>query len=203
LWRPSVDPTGSRAVYWEGSLTLDEAGDPRVAAGRLVMGTWAGITARAVQADPSASVDPSASAEASATVEPDPTSPLPSFEPSGPPADAAVDVLAEGPLVDWDAQWDETGTYLAVWIADPDDPTTGKLSLYIVDPETGRLDLEQAPLRDERALPGFAIGQGKLVWATPPGQNAEGSHVSVLAWTEDGVVGQVESRPADEIVVIR
>jgi hypothetical protein len=111
-------------------------------------------------------------------------------------------VLSEGPIASWDAQWDETGTHLAVWIADPDDPTIGKLSLYVIDPESGQLEGDVAPLRDERSLPGFAIGDGRLVWATPPGQNAEESHVSVLAWTEDGV-GQVETLPAEEIVVVR
>jgi len=168
VWRPSADPTGMLAVYWDGSLEVDESGAWQTVRGRLVVGPWSGLAT----------------------------------EPPSDDADTPVEVLEEGPIATWDAQWDETGTHLAIWIADPDDPTIGKLSLYVVDPDAGRLQPDAAPLRDERALAGFAIGDGRLVWATPPGQNAEGSHVSVLAWTAAGM-GQVETQPAEDIVVVR
>ena len=75
--------------------------------------------------------------------------------------------IAKGPLADWDVRWDETGTRLAVWIADPSDPTVGKLSLYVVDPFDGSIDLANPPLHDKPALAGFSIDDGRLAWATP------------------------------------
>ena len=86
----------------------------------------------------------------------------------------AETTIAEGPLADWDARWDETGTRLAVWIADADDPTVGTLSLYVVDPFDGRIDLASPPLEDEPALAGFSIADGRLAWAAPRWQFGQG-----------------------------
>ena len=51
------------------------------------------------------------------------------------------------------------------------------------------------------ALPGFSIANGRLAWATPPGQGGEGSRVQIVAWTDDAV-GAVESGPVENVVVI-
>ena len=102
----------------------------------------------------------------------------------------------------FDARWDESGTAFAVWIEDAADPSFGRLSLYFVDPETGELEQPRNAPREEPALPGFSIGQGRLAWATPSGQGGEGSRVQIVAWTDDGV-GTAETAPGDEVVVIR
>jgi hypothetical protein len=134
-------------------------------------------------------VEPAASPEDSAA----PSSPSP-----GPPA--PLQVIDTGAIRDWDARWDETGTHVAIWIADEADPTIGRLSLYRVDPETGTLDLGN-PLMASQALPGFSIGSGRIAWATPSGQDGEGSHVEVLAWKGTDS-GQVQSAPGEEQVVV-
>jgi hypothetical protein len=54
----------------------------------------------------------------------------------------------------------------------------------------------------ESALPGFSMGEGRLAWATPPGEGGEGSRIQIAAWSDDGV-GVVESGPGDQLVVIR
>ena len=77
------------------------------------------------------------------------------------------------------------------------------------DPQVGRLSLlsrrsgeRRARARRRRAdpgcpaLPGFSIGDGRLAWATPPGQGGEGSRVQIVAWTDDGV-GVRRERPGD------
>jgi hypothetical protein len=112
-------------------------------------------------------------------------------------------VLERNAISDWDARWDATGTRLAVWVADRDDPDLGALSLYTLDAETGRLDRSDRPLVDAPARRGFSIAGGRLAWVTPAGQDGEGSRVQVLAWTEDEF-GKVETLPGeDSIVVIR
>jgi hypothetical protein len=102
----------------------------------------------------------------------------------------------------FDARWDETGSAFAVWIEDAADPSFGRLSLYFVDPATGELDQPENAPREEPALPGFSIGEGRLAWATPSGQGGEGSRVQIVAWTDDGV-GTAETAPGDQVVVIR
>ncbi len=117
--------------------------------------------------------------------------------------DAAKPVarVAEGRFSEFDVRWDETGTWLAVWLADPSDPAVGRLSLLQLDPVTGELDRPHGAPHDVTALPGFSIANGRLAWATPPGQGGEGSRVQIVAWT-DQAVGAVESGPVEDVVVI-
>jgi hypothetical protein len=179
VWRPAVDPTGASAVYWTGTLApADDGAGWQAADGRLVIGRWDDIGAPA----------PSASAEATAPAATD-------------QAQARRETtILEGPVSDWDARWDETGTRLAVWVADPDDPSVGKLSLYVVDPFDGSIDLANPPLKDAPALAGFSIADGSLAWATPAAGTGEGGRVLILAWTDDAF-GQIESAPGDFLLV--
>ncbi|HEU5204612.1 MAG TPA: zf-HC2 domain-containing protein [Candidatus Limnocylindrales bacterium] len=112
--------------------------------------------------------------------------------------DAVIDVAGSM----FDARWAENGIAFAVWVQDVADPSFGRLSLYFVDPDTGELDQPENAPREEPALPGFSIGQGRLAWATPSGQGGEGSRVQIVAWTKDGV-GSAETAPGDQVVVIR
>jgi hypothetical protein len=120
------------------------------------------------------------------------------------PADAAArdpQVIADDPIADWDARWDATGTRLAVWVADGDDPDLGTLNLYLVDPESGRIDRGERPLRDVPARRGFSLAEGRLAWVTPAGEDGLGSRVQVLAWTGDGF-GKVETLPGEATIVV-
>jgi hypothetical protein len=207
VWRPAVDPTRQRAVYWEGSLARDLTGSWRPDVGRLVVGPWAGTldlpyasTGPGLVGDPGAPGEPSPadlSADASA-----PTS----IGPAGPPPDSPAahrQVLVEGQVAEWEARWDETGTHLAVWIADVDNPSIGRLSLYAVDPASGLLDVEDPLLSGEFASPGFTIGEGHVAWVTAPDQNGiSGSQLKVAAWTEDGI-GELQTLPGQDLVVIK
>ena len=175
-WRPAVEPNQGSAVYWSGTLkpTNDDLGWETVE-GRLVVGRW--------------NVATDTGGEPSAT-------PLNGDQ----EVERAETTIAEGPLADWDARWDETGTRLAVWIAEPDDPTVGRLSLYVVDPFNGQIDLATPPLSNAPALAGFSIADGRLAWAAPAGTTDKTSTVSILAWTNAGF-GQVESAPGDVLLV--
>ena len=175
VWRPTVDPKGANAVYWSGMLAQDNSASGwRTGEGKLVLGRWGDVAAP----DPSATA-PAASEQGDARHE---------------------TTIAEGPLTDWDARWDETGTRLAVWIADPSDPSVGKLSLYDVNPFDGSIDLDHPALHDKPALAGFSIADGRLAWAAPDDGSADGGRVLILAWTDKGF-GQVESAPGDFTIV--
>ena len=120
-------------------------------------------------------------------------------EDSDHPADRIVTDKAAG---DFDIRWDETGEWVATWVADANESTIGRLTLYHVDADDARLErVDGAPLAVP-ALPGFSIGDGRLAWATPPGQGGEGSRIQIAAWAA-GDVGTVESTPGEGLVVVR
>ena len=176
-WRPSVDPSGRQAVYWAGKLRVATDG-PGYApeSGRLVLGAW--------RAGTSAPTD----------------SPFPTA-----PADQEKDrhetTIAAGQLIDWDARWDKSGTKLAVWIADANDPSFGRLSLYDVDAFDGRVDLKKPLVNAKLAKAGYAIADGKLVWAEPaPSGESGAGPILVFAWTDEGS-GTIETVPGDVIVI--
>ncbi len=185
IWRPVIDPTGTRVVFWRGSLVAGPDGADWVAdEGRLVLAELAPGWLPSVTADPFASAAPSAS-----------PAPIVSGEIG----------LATGPLVDWDVRWDEDGSHFGLWIADAVDPAVGSLSLHGIDRVSGRLDPD-GPLLDEAvALPGFSIREGRLAFAVPPGQDGQGSRVVVVAWT-GGNAGRAESQPGQDdapVLVVR
>jgi hypothetical protein len=176
-WRPVVDPSGRKAVYWAG--TLEVAPGPGFAPerGKLVLGDW--------------SVDgPVASGGPAAT-------PL-----SGDQASARREIpIGTGQIDDWDARWDGTGTHLAVWIADHGDPRVGRLSLYAVSAFDGTIDLKSPLLQARRAAAGFALSDGGLIWAEPSDDpNATGGSIQLLAWTDD-TVGSVQTLSGPAIVI--
>ena len=201
-WRPVVDPHGRAAVYWSGRLEPTEDGlGWTTRSGKLVVGRWDDVTPSAA---PSASSSPAASATTTVTIINDATSSpdesATASDDADQPRNRSETTIANGPLTDWDARWDITGTRLAVWIADSNDPTVGRLSLYVVDPFNGKIDLSKPPLENEPALAGFALADGHLAWAAPSKDGSLESSVLVLAWTGDDF-GKVESAPGDILLV--
>jgi hypothetical protein len=201
-WRPVVDPHGRAAVYWSGRLEpTDDGLGWTTSKGKLVVGRWDDVTASAA---PSASSSPEASASASATVSKEgassPDASATAADDADQPRNRAETTIANGPLTDWDARWDITGTRLAVWIADPSNPTVGRLSLYVVDPFDGKVDLSKPPLENAPALAGFSLADGHLAWAAPHKDGSSESSVLVLAWTGDEF-GKIESAPGDILLV--
>jgi hypothetical protein len=91
--------------------------------------------------------------------------------------------LADTGITDWQVQWDPEGKLLAVWTTTGEPGEPGSLSLYAVDPGTGRIDRDDPKLGAEAAFGGFSLRSGRLTWAAP----AEGgdSTVQVLAWEGD------------------
>jgi hypothetical protein len=117
------------------------------------------------------------------------------------PADGTTkQVLGGRGLVDWAVRWDEAGTLLAVWTttAGPDEP--GTLSLYAVDPATGRADLDHPKLDGTPAFEGVSLRDGRLTWSAP----ADGGDttVQVLAWKGDEI-GRFELPTEDGTTVVR
>ncbi|HSS35535.1 MAG TPA: hypothetical protein VLR93_04620, partial [Patescibacteria group bacterium] len=173
LWRPVVDPAGRWVVYWTGSLSLDAD------------------THMLQPADGRLVID---RWDADLGDGPDGTSDSRSL----------VDVKNADPIRDWEVRWDPTGRFLGMWIADPLTAGLGRLDLLAIDRTTGKVDPDHKPtLRAAPALAGFAIADGRIAWATPPGQDGDGSRLLILAWKGPDA-GRTRSQPAPEdIVVVR
>ncbi len=202
-WQPVVDPTGAWVAAWEGTVKAGPDGLSMVpATGRIVIHPFQALPVPAASETPTdqpgeSPTTPSTSLPSDQPAFPTEVSPAPSASPTIEPQ-----VVAEGPIAEFDARWDNTGTWLAVWIADAVDPSIGRLSLLHVDPTTGLVDRPLGAPQDVPALPGFSIGVGRLAWATPPGQGGEGSRIQIVAWTEDAV-GAVESVPVEGAIVVQ
>ena len=176
-WRPAVDPTGRFAVYWAGTLRATTATDYAPDAGRLVLGDWAAAAAASDAPAPTTLKGDQGTARHETTI-------------------------SSGRLEDWDARWDSTGTHLAIWIADPQNPAVGNLSLYAVDSFDGKIDLKSPLLNQKRAIAGYSIADGQLVWAEPAADGStSGGRIQLLAWTAEGsgTVGTVTG----PVIVIR
>jgi hypothetical protein len=198
IWRPVVSPTSRTIVYWSGTLVPDGTGTGwDIGTGRLVLDGWIDPAAT-----PTPSPDPSAPTEATPTPEVL-TDPLATAAPAPAPGPAGFPVvLAEGPLAAYEASFDPTGTRLAIWVADPTNPEVGTLRLVAIDGVTGLTRFDVDPLPGVAALRGFSIGEGRLAWVTPSGQDGDASHVHVLAWTGDEF-GHLRSIAAERAFVIR
>jgi hypothetical protein len=223
-WRPAVDPTRRSVVYWQGTVSVDPvSGGWRTATGRLVISSWsafagtaiAGLRAAAqaspsasgsaaVTSSPDASSSPSDSANASAS--PSDTSPSPaSPSPAGAGPTALPDDIASAAGVDWAVAWDADGTHFAVWIGDPNNPTFGHLDLLGIDGSTGLPSATDRPIQHQAALPGFSLADGNLAWATPPGQDGNGSSLKVFAYTGSNVglhTGKAQTG-TDPVIVVQ
>jgi Putative zinc-finger len=111
-------------------------------------------------------------------------------------------VVAESAHGDFDVRWDETGQWVAVWVADERDASSGRLTLYRLDTRGRRLERVEGAPKNVRSLPGFSIGAARLAWATPRGSGGEGSRVQIAAWSTDGI-GIVASGPGEDVRIIR
>lgn len=175
IWRPVVDPSGRWVVYWTGTLAYDEVAKMFVPDQGRLV-----IDGWDVVLDeaPNSTPDPQ---------------PL-------------LDPKSDAPVRDWEVRWDPTGRYVGAWVGDPLTAGLGRLSLIAIDRTTGQVDDARKPLlRNASALAGFAIGDGRIAWATPPGQDGEGSRLLVLAWKGPDA-GRIQSDPASsqgDIVVVR
>jgi hypothetical protein len=162
-WRPAVDPSGPRAVYWNGTVRATDGPGYAPEAGRLVLGDWA--------------IDSSAPSDG----------PLPTPLTGDQAASRHETTIAAGRMDDWDARWDASGTHVAIWIADHQNPLVGRLSLYAVDPFDGKIDLKTPLLESTLATAGYSIADGQLVWAEPDSKGSVSDKIQLLAWTDEGV----------------
>jgi hypothetical protein len=194
-WRPVVDPTGMYAVYWSGTVVPDPAtGGWTTGSGRLVLAPWSALSGSTA----------TSSAKPSATDVSTVSTPAANAPPRVTPIALPTDVESAAG-VEWDAHWDETGSHLGIWVADRADPSLGHLDLVTIDRRTGLADPAGPSLRSRPALAGFALGSGHLAWATPPGQDGQGSTLQVFAWSGPHA-GQISSQAAggsDPVIVVQ
>ncbi|HJP88728.1 MAG TPA: hypothetical protein VJ850_06845 [Candidatus Limnocylindrales bacterium] len=187
VWLPVVDPSGTFVAYWSGTLTRSGDNDDwEPAAGSLVLSTWSDGTVASASASPTS--DASASQDPSAT---------PVLGPTGNRTE-----LVPGPVAAFRANFDPTGSRLAVWVGDTIDGDVGRLNLVVLDPATGGIDENITPLPGVPALRRFSIDKGRLAWVTPSGQDGQDSTVQVLGWNGNEF-GEMRGIPAKQMYLVR
>jgi hypothetical protein len=107
-------------------------------------------------------------------------------------------VLASGPVTDWRADWDETGTRLAVWVGAGDGTGLGQLTLYAMDATSGTPG--EALIENVPSLPGFSLGGGRLAWASL--DELGGTRIQVVAWGPE-VFGHLQLGSPEDLLVVR
>ena len=100
------------------------------------------------------------------------------------------------------ALFDTAGKRLAVWASDDPAAEFGRLSLVVLDPETGTVDEDLQPLAGEPALRRFSIDKGRLAWVSPRGQDGQESAVQVLGWHGRNF-GEIRTIPAKDLFIVR
>jgi hypothetical protein len=184
VWLPVVDPTRRFVAFWSGTLSATADGlDWRPGTGSIVLDGWSTGIAPAPVATPDASAEPAAT--------------TPPVGPIGSPV-----TLVEGAAPAFAGKFDPTGTRLAIWVADDQDTTVGRLYLQVLDPTTGAVDTSIAPLPGVPALRRFSIEAGRLAWVSPPGQDGQESSVQVLGWSHDNF-GEVRTIPSKDLFIVR
>lgn len=185
VWLPVVDPTGRSVAYWSGGLRSTDVGVTWLLAdGQLVLDGWTSATV----------TTPAASDAASS---PEPTVGVtPIVGPSGHP-----NMLVAGSVEDFRATFDPAGTKLAIWVAEQQAGSVGRLHLVVIDPATSGPDSTE-PLAGVPALRRFSIDANRLAWVSPPGQDGQESSLHVLGWSGDEF-GQITTEPAPEVFIVR
>ena len=117
-----------------------------------------------------------------------------------PGGDANPQVLATGRVTDWDVHWAADGTVLGVWTTTGKPGKAGSLSLYAVDPDTGRADLDNPLIDAAPAFDGFSLRSGRLAWTAPA--EGGGTTVQVAVWSGRDV-NQLELHTEQGVNVIR
>jgi len=180
IWMPVVDPKNRFVAYWSGSLRSRDGVAWQLGEGQLVLDRWLAEGAPA---------DATAAASAASTSPPGP----------GPAGDPAPIVTSH--VEDFVAKFDPDGIRLAVWVSENAKATDGRLHLVVIDPSTGAIGKDE-PLPGEPALRRFSIGENRLAWVSPSGQDGKESSLQVLGWSGD-TFGQIESEPSADVLILR
>jgi hypothetical protein len=192
VWLPVVDPSGRFAAYWSGTVVATEDGlGWQLGTGQLVLDGWSDVVAG----------EPGAGATSEpATAGPETSTPPASAPPVVGPVGNELPLVA-GEITSFQAKFDPEGERLAVWVGE-DEGDVGRLHLRVIDPSTGTIDEEIAPLPGTPALRRFSMDTGRLAWVNPRGQDGQESTVQVLGWSEDDF-GEIRTIPARDLFIVR
>ena len=149
---PSVDPTGKYLIYWSGRVAFDSrSGLWEAEQGDLYFESWSRL-----------SLQPVEPGQLAAAVSLD-SQGIGQRLPLG---------LGPGTVQRWVVRWDAQGRNVALWVGDPGDTGSGRVTLFRVDQATGRLEIESV-LLSAAALSNVAFDESSLVYTTP-GQDGTG-----------------------------
>jgi hypothetical protein len=145
VWLPSVDPTGTWAVFWRGRLERDGP-SVRPATGGLYLARWDAF-------DPFRRVERAIDATVPSRI-------------------TASEALGR-PVVDWHVRWTRDGRAMGIWIADEVRSDRGVLTVLPLDRALGLLADATPILAETAAGRAFTLGRDRVAWADPDGAAAQ------------------------------
>jgi hypothetical protein len=110
--------------------------------------------------DRSPSASPSIAAEAP-TNAPDITAAPPSLLPQVLPVAAAA-----GMVHAWSVAWDDSGSHVAIWVADPGSAKIGRLSLFPIDPAAGHVKINDQLMANDKVIANLTLDNGRLIYTS-------------------------------------
>jgi hypothetical protein len=117
-------------------------------------------TAEPSALDASPSSSPSIT-DAAPTVSPAITAAPPSSVPQPLPVAAAP-----GMVRTWSVAWDDSGSHVAIWVADPGSSTIGRLSLFAIDPSSGRVKTDDQLMANDKVISNVTFDAGRLIYTS-------------------------------------
>ena len=120
---------------------------------------------------PSPTVDPSAPTgppSASPSVTDAVPTDTPAVTAAPPPSIPQVLPVAAAPgmVSTWSVVWDASGSHVAIWVGDPGSARIGRLSLFAIDPASGRVKTNEPLMAADKVLASLTFDAGRLIYTS-------------------------------------
>ena len=73
---------------------------------------------------------------------------------------------APGMVHTWSVAWDDSGSHVAIWVADPGSSRIGRLSLFPIDPAAGRVKTNDQLLANDKVIANLTLENGRLIYTS-------------------------------------
>jgi hypothetical protein len=73
---------------------------------------------------------------------------------------------APGMVRTWSVAWDDSGSHVAIWVADPGSSTVGRLSLFAIDPSSGFVKTNDPLMANDKVISNVAFDAGRLIYTS-------------------------------------
>jgi hypothetical protein len=66
----------------------------------------------------------------------------------------------------WSVVWDASGSHVAIWVGDPGSARIGRLSLFAIDPASGRVKTNEPLMAADKVIASLTFDAGRLIYTS-------------------------------------